>query len=197
MRIDIWQSARESADVLPNGLKVRKTDTDGKFNLSMWMPKALKPFAHYAFRTEDAREAYIAKAIVNLDEHQARKAQYRKQRTLGDASLADPGAVFCYSWGYDQTNIDYFQVVNRSGLSVTLAEDRRRNRSELRRVHVRDRAPEGGRLLVPVRRLSRRRECPLPREARAARGEGAVWLHVQRLSSGAHPVRETAAVLAG
>lgn len=35
-----------------------------------------------------------------------------------DLTLADPGAIFEYSWGYDQTNIDYFQVVRRSGSTV-------------------------------------------------------------------------------
>lgn len=43
-----------------------------------------------------------------------------KTKVEGDYSLADPGAIFCHSWGYDQTNVDYYQVVKRSGTRVYL-----------------------------------------------------------------------------
>ena len=122
MRFDIWTKQREAATVLPNGLKVHKSETNGRFDLEMWMPKATNPFANYTFKTSDAREAFIAKAVANYDDSQARKVQYRKARSEGDASLADPGAIFCSSGGYDQTNVDYYQVIERHGLMVTVAE---------------------------------------------------------------------------
>jgi hypothetical protein len=31
-----------------------------------------------------------------------------------------PGHVFCYSWGYDQTNVEYFQVTEKHGQNLTL-----------------------------------------------------------------------------
>jgi hypothetical protein len=33
-----------------------------------------------------------------------------------------PGAILEYSWGYDQTNIDYYKVLKRTGQFVTVVE---------------------------------------------------------------------------
>lgn len=121
MRYDYWQSDREAATVLENGMKVRTADRAAAFDLQMWMPKAQKPFVNYTFRSAEARADYIRRAVENFDAHQQRKAERRRQRSEGDASLADPGAIFCYSWGYDQANVDYFQVIERCGLMVTVA----------------------------------------------------------------------------
>jgi hypothetical protein len=84
------------------------------------MPKAMKPMFGYAFRSVEEREAYIARTIKGHDEQQAYKAVRRAESARGDFSLADPGAIFAYSWGYEQTNVEYFQVVARSGRVVTL-----------------------------------------------------------------------------
>lgn len=39
--------------------------------------------------------------------------------TKPDLATALPiGSIFCWSWGYDQTNIDYYQVVGHTRASV-------------------------------------------------------------------------------
>jgi hypothetical protein len=122
MRFDVWREKRAAAETVANGLRFYRYETArGErtlFCAMQFQPKATKPTWHSGFRTLEDRETYIQKAIEAYDRHQAAKKQYRKERATGDPSLADPGAVFCYSWGYDQTNVDYFQVVKRAGLMV-------------------------------------------------------------------------------
>jgi len=118
---DMWASERERAELLPNGLRIlREMRQDGKAIARAWKPKAIKPMFAHAFRSIEEREAYIARTIKAHDEQQAYKAARRAELATGNLSLADPGAIFYYSWGYDQTNVDYFQVVARRGHLATL-----------------------------------------------------------------------------
>lgn len=123
MHFDIWEKERNSADVLPNGLRVLREDRAGKPCAMIWMPKAKKPVrdARLAFSSPDRREDYIARVMESFDEHQRQKSAARRNASQGDVTLADPGAIFCYSWGYEQTNVEYYQVVERRGLMLTLA----------------------------------------------------------------------------
>ena len=53
--------------------------------------------------------------------HQERVTQHRAERQAFRTALM-PGSVLVNSWGYDQTNIDYYQVVavSETGRSVTI-----------------------------------------------------------------------------
>jgi hypothetical protein len=127
MRYDFHIEYREAATLLPNGLKVWSlAHADGHVSGMLFYPKATKPNWHYRFRTQAQFDAYLAKSVADYDASQARKLQYRAERKAHvesvDTTQIDPGAIFCYSWGYDQTNIEYWQVVARSGQMVTLRE---------------------------------------------------------------------------
>lgn len=123
MRIhfDIWEKQREAAEVLPNGLKVlREDDASQRPCVTIFAPKATKPSHNYWFRTVESREEFITKTVEAFDAHLKRKRDHRIESTTGDFTLADPGAIFCNSWGYDQTNVDYYQVVKRTNATVWL-----------------------------------------------------------------------------
>src|SRR2546421_8467568 len=119
---DLWASEREKAELLPNGLRVLRDDKDGKPVAKAWKPKAKKPMFNYSFRSVKERETYIARVVKAHDDAQARKAEYRAECATGDLNMANPGAIFCYSWGYEQTNVEYYQVIARRGQLVTLRE---------------------------------------------------------------------------
>jgi|GEM_PF-5602663 hypothetical protein len=126
MRLDFWFDVRAKAEVFPNGCRVaRKTTTkpDGTqvYTAQFFYPKAEKPVWNYRFRTIAERRAKIAETIAAYDAHLAETAARRAKRSAGDFSQMDPGAVLSYSWGYDQTNVEYFQVVSRSGQTVKIA----------------------------------------------------------------------------
>jgi hypothetical protein len=115
-RFDIWKATREGADVLPNGIKVgRGTDALGRPTAHIFMPKAIKPCGNHYYRTDAEREAHITRMSDAYDQRQRERAEYRTKAATGDLTLADPGAIFCNSWGYEQTQSDFYQVVKRSG----------------------------------------------------------------------------------
>ena len=128
MRFNIWADLLEKATVLPNGLKLYTFEATGgprPFRAYLWFPKATNPVgqASYSFKTEDDRAAWVRTQVQAFAEHQARKIARRAsaQPTDDVLNMANPGAIFYNSWGYDQTNIDYWQVTKRSGSLVTLA----------------------------------------------------------------------------
>lgn len=71
--------------------------------------KADKPNAYYTFKTTDRRNAFIAEFFAATQEIEKRRAENRKERTIAPRGV-EVGDVLRSMWGYDQTNIDYYQV---------------------------------------------------------------------------------------
>lgn len=128
-RRDLWQTEREKAEVLPCGLKVLRGEHTraGKSGptATIFAPKGIKPIANLIFRDEARREAYIAEQVANLLDKQRRVADRKAIRSgLGGVKLEEVnvGDIFDYSWGYDQTNVEFLQVVERRGRRVVVRE---------------------------------------------------------------------------
>lgn len=121
-RIDIWERERQEATTLDNGLRVLRRDHENRYLAGVWHPKALKPIGEhmYRFRVAEERDTWIEQQVAAFTKHEREKELARKQRTQGDLTLADPGTVFVNSWGYDQTQVDFYQVIERKGLTVLL-----------------------------------------------------------------------------
>lgn len=75
--------------------------------------RAGKPAWFYQFRSSVQLEDYIAREISGCE----RAAEYKAQRKAERSAPAsvDVGDVFVCSWGYDQTNVDYYQVTRVIG----------------------------------------------------------------------------------
>lgn len=58
-------------------------------------------------RREQALENYLASARKSLEFKKARRAERKAPNTL------EIGAILYTSWGYDQTNVDFYQVVDK------------------------------------------------------------------------------------
>ncbi len=125
--LDVYSMTRSKAQVLDCGLKVLKTETENKdyktmYCLQMWKPKAIKPYINYWFRDEFSREKFIQDKITS---YQARKAETenRKIERAGTQEQIDSvnvGDIFHFSWGYDQTNCDFYQVIAKRGKMVDI-----------------------------------------------------------------------------
>lgn len=76
--------------------------------------KSAKPSYHYRYSTAEKREQSVSEGLAeNRRRHmqrEAEKAQARAQRKAFTTSL-EVGDVVYASWGYDQTNVEYYQVV--------------------------------------------------------------------------------------
>lgn len=82
--------------------------------------KAGNPVWHYRFKTKERLQEEIESTVRGLEAHKAatearRKARYAPHGLQG-------GEVFRTSWGYEQTNVEYYEVVGVKGQTVELRE---------------------------------------------------------------------------
>lgn len=109
------------------GLKIVNLDYTGRNgytrHVKIWRGKASKPYANYVFKSDAEADAYIAKEIAGAAAGLASKEAYKATRKADTAEAAKSitiGTLLCYSWGYDQTNVDFYEVVDKRGLNVAL-----------------------------------------------------------------------------
>lgn len=78
--------------------------------------KAGKHDWHYRFKSTEERAARIAKTIAHWRAIAANRAERRAAQRA--PHTAETGDIFYASWGYDQTNIDFYQVTALAGKSM-------------------------------------------------------------------------------
>lgn len=77
---------------------------------------------HYSFKTEESRKAKSNEHLDNIASHTARMQERAEKRKAYRHTL-QVGDILKASWGYDQTNIDYWQVTAvLGGQTVELRE---------------------------------------------------------------------------
>lgn len=72
--------------------------------------KAQKPAFYLRFRTKERAQQYVADWLAKIERRAAEKLAEREARKTAGHPL-EVGTVLYSSWGYDQTNIDFFEVV--------------------------------------------------------------------------------------
>jgi len=75
-----------------------------------------KPNWNFRFKTLERLEAKIQYEIALAETTLDEKA-VRKQAQLEVAKTIKVGDIFRYSWGWEQTNVDFYQVISRKGKS--------------------------------------------------------------------------------
>jgi hypothetical protein len=101
----------------PAGCAVYAYDLAGKWYALAFRGTAGKPEWHHSFRTEAARTAHIEAFWAGITS----TAAYRAKRTAdrqADACTLQIGDILNTSWGYDQTNVDFFVVTRVSKARV-------------------------------------------------------------------------------
>lgn len=93
-------------------------NTLGQPAAKIFVGNAFKPAVFYRFPTTEKRMAYVTQYMQTQDEVYAFRQGQKAEKA---AKLAEPqtvlavGDVLMASWGYDQTNIDYYEVVELKG----------------------------------------------------------------------------------
>lgn len=109
------------------GQKILTEDRAGKdgktlFYLMMWQPKGKKPFVNCYFDSMDQRERYIEDALMNFNAWRREKAA-RKEANKPTPELMQKvkvGSIFCWSWGYEQTNVEFYEITAMRGVMATV-----------------------------------------------------------------------------
>ena len=83
--------------------------------------KAIKPTWFYRFKSVEQRNKEIEQTFARIQAKADRKAQEKakKSEAMQNHGVA-VGDVFRCSWGYDQTNIDYYEVIAITGKTATI-----------------------------------------------------------------------------
>lgn len=98
----------ETVDGLP-GSEIHRYETNGAIYAAVFGGKRAKPDFHFRFKTEEQRETRIAYWVGTQKERAKYAAEQRAKRNGGHSLKV--GDVLHSSWGYDQTNADFYQVV--------------------------------------------------------------------------------------
>lgn len=85
-------------------------EKNGKVYAAMWAGKRAKADAHYRYTTEQRRADAISRYFeANKSELEDKAATKAKRKAYSHTLKV--GDFLDSSWGYDQTNIDFYQVV--------------------------------------------------------------------------------------
>jgi hypothetical protein len=105
----------ESPAGLPDGYEIHRYENGSPY-AAVFGGKRAKPDWHYRFKTAESREAKIAEWVESQKAH----LEYAKKRRKEMNKPHDfkPGQLFYASWGYDQTNIDYYKLEKLKGKTM-------------------------------------------------------------------------------
>jgi len=96
-----------------SGIVAYKFESHGNPSLMLFVGKSNKPLIHCRFHSVESRELKINSIVQNVENDSKRKA--KRKLVSEQPSTLVVGDILYTSWGYDQTNIDFFQVVKTSG----------------------------------------------------------------------------------
>lgn len=95
--------------------------SNGKPCVAIYTPfcKGVKPAYNYAFASDADRVKFISetKTIIDRD---TETAERRAIENAAESEKIQAGSILYSSWGYDQTNIDFFKVLSRKNNTVTM-----------------------------------------------------------------------------
>ena len=105
----------EQREGLPEGLEVWTYESPNSFGKpayygTAFVGKSQKPLWHYRFRDAKNRDEQITETIKIYQEKRARRAEQHAERSefQHDYKVGD---ILVGSWGYDQTNQSWYEVV--------------------------------------------------------------------------------------
>lgn len=92
-----------------------------RYHLVGFAGKASKPSINYTIRSPKELESTIAEFFANRKQRSDWRAEERKKRAEF-AHNVQVGDIYRTCWGYDQTNVEFFEVVEVKGKHAILRE---------------------------------------------------------------------------
>lgn len=99
-------------------------ESGGRPCIKEWCGRSLRPKSWY-FRSEGERQEHVDRLIASEKAREEFRAKMKAEEAAHLAKMMETiqvGTLLHYSWGYDQTQCDYFQVVEKRGRVVILRE---------------------------------------------------------------------------
>lgn len=109
----IPENATEIKDDLSDAVVYTYTNGAGRPSAIGFHGKARKSDFHHWFRSEEARQRHI-NDFLNARRGRAKMMADRKSARLRPHTL-EVGHILVASWGYEQTNVDFYEVTKVTG----------------------------------------------------------------------------------
>lgn len=112
-----------TAPEIPEGtdLAIWKYESNGALYAIAFAGKQNKPLWHYRFRSEAERKHRIDESAA-ARRHAIQMKQDRRDEKKNFQHGLKKGDVLSCSWGYDQTNVDFYEVTEVTGKAVIIRE---------------------------------------------------------------------------
>lgn len=89
--------------------------------MKIWKGKQKNPFVRYYYESFGSRVTALLGYKVRSDNREADKAA-RKAERKAFTSDHKVGDIYTSSWGYEQTNVDFYQVIETKGKSTVVIQ---------------------------------------------------------------------------
>jgi hypothetical protein len=109
------------ADKLSDAVAYLYTSIRGKPSATVFFGKQSKPVADYCFRSDDERTKHVTELFHRRRAH-AEKVKANREEDKAFEHSVQVGDIFRTCWGYDQTNVEFFEVVEVRGKFAILRE---------------------------------------------------------------------------
>ena len=103
------------------GERVNERTSKQQFCAIAYRGKAYHNAWHYAYATAEKRAEQISSWLDGERQEAKRKAERQLKRKAERLELK-PGDILHYSWGYEQTNCEFWQVVKVTAKTATIRE---------------------------------------------------------------------------
>ena len=128
VRFDFWQTQREDAsneryaDLIIN----RDYTNEKRPIIRMWRGKQSRPFYNFIIPNGIERAEEIIKKEKNnsgaRNKRIADEKSQKKEALNNFQSKLTSGTILTASWGYDQTNVEFYEVISVKGMTATIQE---------------------------------------------------------------------------
>jgi hypothetical protein len=105
------------------------TDNRGRLAAISYIGKQSKHTWHFCFRTDEQRQAKINGFFDGMAQREDFKLARKIEKTCFKHGYV-VGDILYSSWGYDQTNIEFYEVLATTEKTVTLCEIAQNGKSE-------------------------------------------------------------------
>ena len=118
----------DSVEVKPEGIDAVAYYYDSGANkpaAMIFIGKQQKPAKHYSFKSVERRDEYVQEIFENVKanaEYKKERAAKAKAAKTEAANTIKVGDIFDTSWGYDQTNVEFYQVVAKKGQMIEVVD---------------------------------------------------------------------------
>lgn len=94
-----------------------------RYELTVWHGKGKKPIEHAMYSTGQAALKRVGELSGNAIARQARQQKFKaedREREKEARAAIQVGTILSRSWGYDQTNVDFYEVTAKSASGATV-----------------------------------------------------------------------------